>query len=684
MFMNRLQYETSPYLLQHANNPVDWYAWKPEAFEKAKLEDKPILVSIGYSTCHWCHVMEHESFENEQVAAFMNEHFVNIKVDREERPDVDQIYMEACQILTGSGGWPLNCFLMPDGRPFFAGTYYPPEPRYNRNSWIQVLQSMAHAYAERRSVVENQADRLINTIRGSDQVFFRSELDDTNNQPDGPGQVESIYEKITQSFDKKNGGYGGAPKFPAAMTLRFLLDYHFYTGQQEALDQVSFTLQKMIRGGIYDQLGGGFARYATDSAWLIPHFEKMLYDNALLISLLSNLNKVRPQALFESTIRESLAFIEREMTSPEGGFYAALDADSEGEEGKFYVWDKWEIDDILGEAAQLFCDFYGVTESGNWEGKNILWQPEDLEAFAKARQLSPENLRERLKEQGQQLLKHRSKRIRPGLDDKILLDWNGLMCSAYANAYETLQEEKYRAIAIKNLDFLLDRFQGRDTQELFHSYKDGKAQNPAYLNDYANLIAALLDVFHITGTLKYLDQAGSFSDLVIQNFLDVEQKLFYFTKADQQDIPLRKKELYDSSVPSGNATMAHNLLRLGILLDKEEYLALADEMLMKMQDAIIKYPTSFAHWASGLMYRIYPGAEVAIVGQQARALTAEFLQYFIPNCVLMSSIDANSSYPLLSGKSGLADTNIYVCQNYSCQLPVKTVQSAISLIRASQ
>jgi uncharacterized protein YyaL (SSP411 family) len=680
--MNRLQHETSPYLLQHAHNPVDWYAWKPEAFERAKAEDKPILVSIGYSTCHWCHVMERESFEDEAVAAFMNAHFINIKVDREERPDVDQIYMEACQLISGGGGWPLNAFLLPDGRPFFAGTYYPPESKYNRPAWIQVLQNLAEAYRDKREVVEEQATRLTEMIKGSDQAFFReSVLQEAEEMAFSAKMLDGIFEQLQHKFDKEEGGFGSAPKFPGAMALQFLLDYHFYQKTPEALDHTIFSAEKMVRGGIYDQLGGGFARYATDKAWLVPHFEKMLYDNALLITLLSNLYKITKKPLFAQAIRDTLAFVKRELWDGDGGFYSALDADSEGVEGKFYVWRKEEIEAVLGEDHGLFCAFYDVTREGNWEGVNILWQPEGLEAFAERHKKEPGKLHQQFAAQREQLLRARAKRIRPGLDDKVLLDWNALMCSAFVKAWEALGDPSYKETAIQNMAYLLDNFAQAEQPALYHTYKEGVAQYDAFLNDYANLIAALLDVYQMTGDWSYLKKARIFTDFVLAEFLDTEQNLFYFTRANQTDIPLRKKECYDSAVPSGNATMSHNLWRLGILLDKTNYRTLADAMLEKMSKVVVQYPNSFARWASGMINMVFAPPEVAIVGPAAQEKQEALLSEFIPNLVTMASVGERADFPLLADKRVEGDTKIYVCQNYSCQLPVQTIEEALTSIR---
>ncbi|MCB9352312.1 MAG: thioredoxin domain-containing protein [Lewinellaceae bacterium] len=678
--MNRLQHETSPYLLQHAHNPVDWHAWKPEAFERAKAEDKPILVSIGYSTCHWCHVMERESFEDEQVAALMNEHFINIKVDREERPDVDQIYMEACQAISGSGGWPLNCFLTPDGRPFFAGTYYPPRPVHNRPSWPQLLQYISETFQNKRQEVEDQANQLTEAISKSDSIFLKTDaLHIPVAELFTPELAANIYAALKQNFDRQHGGFGGAPKFPGTMSLRYLLDYHFLAGDSEAFQHVAFSLEKMIMGGIYDQLGGGFARYSTTRDWLAPHFEKMLYDNALLVGLLADAYRLKPDPLYKETIEKTLAFIQREMASPEGGFYSALDADSEGVEGKFYVWTKQEIDSVLEDDAPLFNAYYGVSKGGNWEGVNILNRKQRLSAFAGEQGLSEADLRG-LSEAEARLFAERAKRVRPGLDDKILLSWNALMATAYCKAYAALGEPAYRETAERNVHFLTEKFKTGKGPALYHTYKEGNAQYDAFLEDYALLIEALVELYTVNYDISLLHLAGQYSDYLIEHFLDPDSKLFYFTGAQQQDIILRRKDLYDSAMPSGNSTMVHNLHRLGILLGRDDFASLSVEMLRGVKRSVERYPSSFARWARALLYRVYPMREVAVIGQNAEGTARSLNAAYVPNMVLMAAVEADAQFPLLAGKGAGGDTNIYVCKEYACQRPVKTVEEALAQI----
>ena len=691
--MNRLKYETSPYLLQHAHNPVDWYAWKPEAFARAKAENKPILVSIGYSTCHWCHVMERESFENQAVAELMNELFVCIKVDREERPDVDQIYMEACQVITGSGGWPLNCFLLPDGRPYFAGTYYPPQSAYGRPSWTQVLKNLSDAFHLKYDVVEQQAQQLTDIIRNSDKNHVKNAKNTEGGQlltfdadaasVFNKSYLENVFYALRERFDRVEGGFGGAPKFPSTMSIQFLMDYYFYTKNEEALEQAELSLKKMIQGGIYDQIGGGFARYATDRAWLIPHFEKMLYDNALLITTLSDAYKLTKRDIYSSTIEETLTFILRDMTSPEGGFFSAYDADSEGIEGKFYVWQKAEIDVILGEDAPLFCAFYDVTVEGNWEEKNILWRPKSYTEFAERNGIDVTILKEKLQKCRRKLFEIREKRVKPGLDDKILLSWNALMISAFARAYEALGTGEYRDVAVTSLDFIFKKFKQKQGIGLYHTYKQGQAQYDCFLEDYAFLIEALMDVYSITFDTQYLDKAKQYTDYVIENFFDESSNLFYFTSAKQNDILLRKKDLYDSATPSGNATMVRSLQRLSHVFNNDAYQALSIQMLLTVEEMIERYPSSVSKWAGSVLALVFPPYEIAVVGSDFITKSKAINALFLPNKILMSSVEEDTKFPLLAGREGDTEggqSMIYICQNYACKMPVRTVEEMMEIL----
>ena len=690
-FQNRLHLETSPYLLQHAHNPVDWYAWKPEAFERAQAEQKPILVSIGYSTCHWCHVMERESFENEEIAAFMNEHFINIKVDREERPDVDAIYMEACQLLTGGGGWPLNCFLTPDAKPFYAGTYFPPRPAYNRPSWIQLLEHLANVWETKREAALEQAEKLLANIQRNDGIFLNpSALTPGNSKMPALPDPAAIYNKIRGQFDPAAGGFGGAPKFPSSMALQWLLNWFYFSGNQEALQHALFSLEKMAGGGIYDQIGGGFARYATDREWLIPHFEKMLYDNALLVSVLSEAHKLdrsmadrTDQSPWARTIEQTLSYIAREMTDPEGGFYSAQDADSEGVEGKFYVWDKAEIEQTLAADAPIFCDFFGVTEAGNWEEHNILWRPYSLNTFAADRGMEVSELQKTLDAGAEKLLALRSKRIWPGLDDKILLGWNALMVSAYAAAFTALGREEYRQAAIQNLTFLQKNFRhpSASIQDSV-AWRHSASQAFAFLDDYAYLIAAYIEVYQISFEKEYLLLAESCTNYVLTNFYEEATGMFLFTDSAQTDILFRKKDLYDNATPSGNSTMLHNLQRLSILLDRPEWRETGLKMLATMRETIEKYPLSFQRWATACLNEQYPFQEIAVVGKNAFEKARAIQQWFLPNKIIVASKEADDSLPLLAGKPGAEDAMIYVCHNFACQSPVSSLEDCWNLVNS--
>ncbi len=678
-YTNQLIHENSPYLLQHAHNPVDWYAWNDAAFEKAKTENKPILVSIGYSTCHWCHVMERESFENEETATFMNRHFICIKVDREERPDVDHIYMEAVQLLSGQGGWPLNCFLLPDARPFFAGTYFPPTPMYQRPSWLQVLGNIAKAYQNQPDVVTNQAEKLMSYMEKGDQKLLdNSVFTGENTSFFTENTLKQIFERLQERFDKREGGFGGAPKFPSTMSLQYLLTYYHFSKNNDALAHVELSLDKMCQGGIYDQLGGGFARYATDREWLIPHFEKMLYDNALLVSVLSDAYKVTKKSLYAETIRETLDFVVREMTLSEGGFYSAYDADSEGVEGKFYIWQKSEIDALLGTDSPLFCDFYDVSEEGNWEEQNILWRALPFDIFAKNNKIDEAFLHKKMQECRAILFSERKKRIPPSLDDKILIAWNALMCSAYCDAFSALGDENYKQIALKNIDFLLEKFEKQNQSGFFHTYKEGVAKYEANLEDYSYLIAALLDVYTVSFDNQYLIKAKNLCLLLIKDFYDTENGLFYFASASQTDLILRRKELYDNAVPSGNSTMALNLQRLGIIFDEPKWSEMATRLLATLRTSIIHHAPSFARYATAAANECYGMREIAIIGKNAFEKVKEVQQNFIPNVIYMTSQNSDNQYPMLRDKSENDDALIYLCQNYACQKPVETVNELLN------
>ena len=665
---NRLQYESSPYLLQHAHNPVDWYPWGEEALQKAKKENKPILISIGYSACHWCHVMERESFEDPVVADIMNKHFVNIKIDREERPDLDHIYMDAVQVMTGSGGWPLNVFLTPDAKPFYGGTYFPPRQAFNRASWTDILHGVINAFSERQNEVVAQAEGLTAHLLKSN-VF--GEAGNETGKAFTKENAELIFQNLMKSADKKEGGFGTAPKFPQTFSIQYLLRYFHFYRSQEALQQACLSLDKMIDGGIYDQVGGGFARYSTDNEWLVPHFEKMLYDNALIVTVLAEAYQLTHHERYADAIDQTITFIEREMMSPEGGFYSALDADSEGEEGRYYVWTKKEVEALLEDDAESFCKFYDITENGNWEGKNILHIPAAQHPLAEA---DESGLRHRFENARQKLLTARAKRIRPLLDDKILLNWNALMNSACCKAYIATGNDHYRQLAIRNMNFLLGSF-STNGEVFFHTCKDGKARFTAFLDDYIFLVQALIGLQEITGDGSYLLRAKKLTEYVMNGFADTASPFFFFTDAQQTDVIVRKKEIYDSAIPSGNSVMAGNLLYLARVFDIKEWAEKAEAMNLSLSALIIRYPMSFGNWANHLLLLVNGMKEIVITGQKINEILFEILHIFMPTRVFQSSSVPNEIFPLLRGKQYFESVLIYECENYVCNLPLTSLSS---------
>ena len=675
---NRLSRESSPYLLQHANNPVDWYPWGNEALQKAKSENKPILVSIGYAACHWCHVMERESFENEATAALMNEHFINIKIDREERPDLDHIYMDAVQAMTGSGGWPLNVFLTPDAKPFYGGTYFPPRQMYNRPSWTETLMGVSETFKQRRHEVDAQAENLTEHLLQSNQ-FGQQKNEDAFFSSDLPGLIA---QNILKNADKEWGGFGKAPKFPQSFCIRYLLRYYHVERDQASLDQALLSIDKMIEGGIYDQVGGGFARYSTDTEWLAPHFEKMLYDNALLVAILSEAFLLTRKKRYREVIDETITFITREMKHPGKGFYSALDADSEGVEGKFYVWSLEEINEILGKDAEIFCAYYDVTAKGNWEHANILRVLKPLEQFAAENNLEPGALEELLAGGRKKLLKKRGKRIRPQLDDKIILGWNALMNTALSMAFAATGNESYRQLAVENMRFLVEKLGKGET--FHHTWKNDEAKFPAFLDDYAFLVQALLHLQEITGDRGWLEKAVDVTDLVIRDFSEEGTGFFYFTGVDQDDVIVRKKEVYDGAVPSGNSVMAMNLLQLALLLDRPEWRERGREMMRTLGNAIVKYPTSFGNWAMAVLEQVDGVNEIVVMGPGMEDLHREVLGVYMPHRVLMAAEKEDSRWPLLAGREEGSRPAIYRCSNYTCQLPVFSAKELISLINKGQ
>lgn len=674
-FSNRLAGESSPYLLQHAHNPVDWFPWGDEAFEIARRTDKPILLSIGYSSCHWCHVMERESFEDEETAKFMNQHFINIKVDREERPDIDDIYMDAVQTMTGSGGWPLNVFLTPDLKPFFGGTYFPPKRMYNMPSWMEVLENIHHNYIQNKEKITEQANNLTLHLKDANNFgnFIAEELRHSL-EIFTEEKLEELIENLLERADYEHGGFGTAPKFPQSFSLKLLLQNHFFTGNNSALSHALLTLDKMSMGGLYDHIGGGFARYSTDAHWLVPHFEKMLYDNALLLDVYAEAYKITGSSWYETVIRQTIDFVKREMMSGEKGFYSAIDADSEGVEGKYYVWEKKEIDEILGENANIFSEYYGIEEESNWEEGNILHIRSSIKEFSQNKGISEETLSVILNEGRKKLLEIRDKRIRPLTDDKILLSWNALMNYSLVNAWKALGDEDYLELAEQNMQFLLENFRDPSAQGgLLHSYKNKTATIPGFLDDYSNIIRALIQLQEATGKIWYLDEARRIMEICTEKFSEKGTGFFYYTPFGQEHTIIRKKEIYDNAVPSGNSIMAWNLYYLGVIYDRQDWKERAEILCSNLEKLIIKYPSSFGNW--GIMFQglVFGIPEVVVTGKNINEIHRNLLRIFLPEFVYQSTSIERATYPLLGNKPVEANPQIFVCRNYTCKKPVGSI-----------
>lgn len=671
-YTNHLINQSSPYLLQHAHNPVNWYPWGEEALQKAKDEDKLLLISIGYAACHWCHVMEHESFENEEVAAIMNEHFVCIKVDREERPDIDQIYMAAVQLITGSGGWPLNCFALPDGRPIYGGTYF------RRAQWENVLQSLAHTYKNERPKALKAAEDITKGISQSDIVTIKENASDFSK-----ADLKDIVEPWKKYFDTKDGGNNRAPKFPMPNSYRFLLQYYYYTNDEDVLKHLVRTLDKMAAGGIYDQIGGGFARYSVDMYWKVPHFEKMLYDNGQLVSLYSKAYQLTKNKEYKRVVYQTLEFIGRELTSPEEGFYSSLDADSEGEEGKFYVWQKKEIDEVLGNDNDLFNDYYNVSAAGNWEHKkNILLRSENTDNLLKKYKLSEKELLKKIGGLNKKLLAQRAKRIRPALDDKILTAWNALMMNGYVDAYRVFNEESFLAKAEKNAAFLL-KYMIKIDFRLDRNFKNGKSTINAFLDDYSFTISAFINLYRATFNEKYLATAKKLTEYTITHFYDDKSGMFYYTSNTDKALISRKMEVNDNVIPSSNSEMAKNLFYLGHIYFNDDYIAKSQQMLFNVKNQIARSGAYYSNWATLLAHFIYAPNEVAIVGENAIETRKELDSHYLPAIVLAGSLN-KSNVPLLEGRYQKNTTKIYVCKDKVCKLPVETIGEALKQIKTSE
>jgi uncharacterized protein YyaL (SSP411 family) len=696
---NRLAGETSPYLLQHAHNPVAWYPWGPEALEKARAEEKPIFLSIGYSACHWCHVMERESFEDAETAALMNELFVNIKVDREERPDLDAIYMDAVQAMTGQGGWPMSVFLLPTGEPFYGGTYYPPEPRYGMPSFRQLLRSIDDAWRSRRDQVSGQAERLTSALQRSGAIGAHF----GENSDLGDDILADAIQRMRQYFDEEEGGFGTQPKFPQPMTLDFALAQYKRTGDLDALFMVEQTLEKMAHGGIYDQLGGGFHRYSVDAIWLVPHFEKMLYDNAQLLRTYLHAWQVTGRPLFKRVVEQTIDYVLREMTAPTGGFYSTQDADSEGHEGKFFVWTPRDIEALLdAPTARIIEAYYGVTAGGNFEGKTILSVVRSAEEVAAQVGATPAQVEAALAVGRATLFAAREQRIKPARDEKVLAEWNGLMIHALAECGVALGRADALAAAVRAADFVFNTMSQPDGR-LFRTWRAaddagegtqegataGHAHINGYLEDHAAMLRACLALYEATFDKRWLAQSSRLAQLLFSEFFDTVNGAFFQTGAQHESLVVRRKEFIDNAIPSGNALAAEGLLRLGIFVGNDDYRREATRICLAMKEAMAQQPTGFGRLLTVLSTLLASSREIVIVGEAedaaTQALLHEVRSRFLPFAVVagMAPDEPTLSLPLLEGRTLVeGKPAAYVCENYACKLPVTTPQDLAALLDA--
>ena len=682
---NRLAEETSPYLLQHAHNPVDWYPWGDEALKASREENKPILLSIGYSACHWCHVMERESFENEDIARLMNENFINIKVDREERPDLDQIYMNAVQMMTGHGGWPMTVFLTPEGVPFYGGTYFPPTDRHSLPGFPRVLLGVADAYRERPDDVATNSASLLQELGRLGQTSESTEkLSDA--------LLDDAERNIARTYDPRYGGFGGAPKFPAAMNIEFLLRQHHRSKSRSALEMVEHTCRKMAQGGMYDQLGGGFHRYSTDARWLAPHFEKMLYDNALLSRLYLHVYQQTNDEFYKRIAQETLDYVVREMTDENGSFYSTQDADSEGHEGKFFVWSLDEVMEVLGEDdGGLFCAYYDITEAGNFEGKNILHVDRSMDEVSRALKVSSERLSTVLDRGRSKLLQVREGRVKPDRDEKVLTAWNGLMLASFAEGGAILEREDYTKVAERNARFVLDQL--RRDGLLLRTYKTGQAKLNGYLEDYAFLIDGLVTLYQTTGALVWLEEAMVLTDSMISEFWDDEEGGFFFTGKSHEQLIVRSKDYFDNAAPAGNSVATEVLLHLATLTTNEDYSRKAVTVFRLLRDNLKRFPSAFGRLLGALDFYLSTPLELAIIGEpedpQTRMLSREIWRRYLPNKVVALSTERNDRtpevVPLLKDKPMIdARSTAYVCENYSCKEPTNVAAELARQLAAKE
>ena len=667
--MNHLASSTSPYLLQHAGNPVNWYPWGTEALQRARDENKLILVSIGYSACHWCHVMEHESFEDEKVAAVMNEYFVCIKVDREERPDVDQVYMSAVQLMSGRGGWPLNCICLPDQRPIYGGTYF------RKNEWTSLLFNLADFYKQKPEEAEEYAVRLTEGIRQYEIVDFVKEQ-----PPYDKSDLKLIIDNWRKYFDLSEGGFGSSPKFPMPNNWLCLMRYAHLAKDGSIAAAVKLTLKKMAYGGIYDHIGGGFARYSVDGRWHVPHFEKMLYDNAQLISLYSEAYTWNADPLYKKIVDETIAFSLRELCSPDYGFYSALDADSEGKEGKFYIFTKAEVEGILKADTGLFCSYFHITDEGNWEEEqsNVLFRSENDAELAGKLNLTTADLIDKIKTSSKKIFEARSKRVRPGLDNKILASWNGLMLKGLCDAYRAFDHAEYLDTAKKTAAFILNNLlkDGR-LSRVAPSAQTMQDQSIAFLDDYANVTEGLIALYEVTFDEQWLSYARQLADNAIAHYYSAETGMFFYTADDDEQLIARKYEMMDGVTPASNSAMARNLRKLGLLFDNDEYQQISAQLLRNIVPHLVKYGSGYSNWILLLTEEIYGTYEVAITGKDCEPKRRELENHYIPNKLILGGSTGN--LPLLKEKFSV-QTQIFICRDKTCSLPVTNITDALKQI----
>ena len=665
-YTNALIQESSPYLLQHAHNPVNWVSWSDEVFTKAKLQNKMVLVSVGYSACHWCHVMEHECFEDEEVAALMNTFFICIKVDREERPDVDQVYMSAVQLMTQKGGWPLNCFTLADGRPIYGGTYFPKE------QWMHILKSLQHTFEYDREKVEEYAEHLHQGVQNSELITDAKKREQFSEE-----KLHEMVLRWSRNFDSMEGGDARAPKFPLPNNYEFLLHYGVKYQNDKVSSHVELTLDKIALGGIYDQVGGGFSRYSVDMLWKVPHFEKMLYDNGQLLSLYSEAYKYFKKPLYKRIVYQTIAWLQREMLTKDGAFYSALDADSEGDEGKFYCWNKEDMLNVLGDDYNWVSDFYNLNQRGYWEEeKYIPLRTESDLSFAKKMNWSLEEFELKISKINQQLLDERSHRIRPGTDDKCLTSWNAITIKGLCDAYSAFGEEEFLHLAIKNARWIVQR-QITNDGKLFRTYKNGNSTINAFLEDYAHVICAFIELYEVTFDSEWLEKASQLTEITLKEFHDEKSKMFFFTSNSTQLIA-RKMELNDNVLPASNSVMAHNLFRLSHLYYNNEFKLIAEQMLANIYDGMEMYGSGYSNWGSLLLNIVNNYYHVSIMGNESQALNLNLLKNYLPNVLCAGGNDLK--LPVLADKKIENETIIYVCYDGTCLSPVKNIEEVIRLV----